>query len=102
MSEDAPIATAEIRYKTPDGEGESRSVSASVYANSGAGEDQTFAACVAEFGLILRASEHRGTASLLSVLDRLEALRDYLSRDAYKEEFADLVRMAIASEAYGG
>ncbi len=99
MSANALLATAEVRYKTV-GEEANRSVTAEICLGSGYGEDQIFAGCVAEFGLILRQSEHRGSASLASVLDRLGTLRDYLARDAYKSEFETLVEKAASSESY--
>ena len=53
-------------------------------------ENLTFAAAVAEFGMVLRNSEFKGTASCEQILDLLEDY-DYRSDD-YKTEFVYLVR----------
>ncbi len=59
-----------IRYKRPDGD-ESVLMSHAVRAPARLGrpsDDFRFAAAVAEFGMLLRGSEHRGRASVQNVL----------------------------------
>ncbi len=85
-------ATAEIRYKSVDGI--DKTVSSALSCENSGGDDQAFAACVAEFGLVLRNSEYRGKASLDAVLSRLDALGDYVSGDEFRAEFRGLVARA--------
>ena len=59
-----------------------------------ASTDLQWAATVAEFGLVLRRSEHAGTAALPSVLQRAERL-DH-GTDPLRREFIGLVRQASA------
>lgn len=100
-SEESLLATAEVRYKSVENEEENMSVMAEVTTASMFGDDQLFATCVAEFGLILRESQYKGTASLAAIMARLESISDYVARDAYKTEFKTLVEKAIVSEKYG-
>ena len=51
----------------------------------------TFAAAAAEFGMVLRGSDYRGTASCEQILDLLGSY-DY-GDDEYKREFTELVTM---------
>ncbi len=96
------LATVEIRYRSA-GDGEAaKSVTAEVLNTAAESEDVSFIACVAEFGLILRRSEFRGTASLAGVLSRLEGMKDYLAKDLYKEELKELVAIAKDAGIYGG
>ena len=55
--------------------------------------DFRFAAAVAEFGLILRASENKGTGTLSQVLSLAEEGRS-ADETGYRREFLDLVRKA--------
>ncbi|MEN8820603.1 MAG: von Willebrand factor type A domain-containing protein, partial [Abyssibacter sp.] len=59
-----------------------------------ASTDLQWAATVAEFGLVLRRSEHAGTATLSTVLQRAERLER--STDPLRQEFIGLVRQASA------
>lgn len=96
------IATAEIKYKdVSDGEANC-SVTSTVTTATATSNDAAFAACVAEFGLILRNSEFKADASLTALYERLEALSEYTDGDVYKTEFETLVQKAIQSEKYGG
>ena len=79
---------------------EERKSSAEVVNTDSGGNDQMFAACVMEFGLVLRKSEYKGEASLAQVLVRLNTLSEYLEGDIYKSEFKTLVEKALASELY--
>ena len=99
LSEDASrgeLLTVKVRYKEPDGE-LSRRMEVAV-ADRGvrlaeASTDYRFAAAVAGFGMILRDSPHKGSATLDSILRLAEAS---LGRDeeGYRAEFVELVRKA--------
>ena len=95
---DAALAEASVRYK--DDTGEDCEVTLTVTGQETATQDVQFAACVAEFALVLRESAYRGNASLENVLARLEGLRAYLAADIYKSEFAELVEIAQKSGYY--
>lgn len=57
-------------------------------------EDAAFAACVAQFGMLLKDSEYRGLSSYEGVLARLEALPG-LRADPERAAFADLLRLMV-------
>ncbi len=90
--ENGELLTVALRYKEPDGD-ESKllefPVSESVYSEV-LTDNLAFAAAVAEFGLVIRDSEYKGTATCKSVLDLLKGC-DY-ENDTYKTEFEGLVR----------
>lgn len=94
------IATAEIKYKDVRETQKDASVSAVITTDAEDGDDARFAACVAEFGLVLRNSEFKANASLGNMYERLEALSAYVAADEYKTEFVTLVQKAIRSEWY--
>ncbi|MBQ8780274.1 MAG: VWA domain-containing protein [Oscillospiraceae bacterium] len=84
--------TVSIRYKEPDGDTSKLleyPVTEAAYSGT-MSENMTFAAGVAEFGLVLRNSEYKGTATCQSILTML-ADYDY-SYDEYKDEFIYLVK----------
>jgi len=85
-----------VRYKAPDGD-ESRLLSRPVLAEEGHAPsvDFQFQAAVAEFGLLLRNSDHRGKAELSHVV---AAARDALGDDpeGYRAEFVKLAQMVQA------
>ena len=95
---DAALAEAAVRYKNEAGE--DCEVTLTVTGQETATQDVQFAACVAEFALVLRASAYRGNASLENVLVRLEGMSAYLAEDVYKSEFAELAAVAKASGYY--
>ncbi|MDE6667203.1 MAG: von Willebrand factor type A domain-containing protein [Clostridia bacterium] len=100
---DAKLADIEIRYKDVRTAKETNeSVKSEVYlvASSADNDDFKFITCVAEFGLILRQSKYKGTASFDSVLDRLESLSGYTSSDPLKQEFVTLVGKASENPDY--
>ncbi|MDF2380462.1 von Willebrand factor type A domain-containing protein [Nostoc ellipsosporum NOK] len=87
------LMTLKLRYKQPDSE--TSKLMETIVANSEknydkASENFRFAAAVAEFGMLLRASEFKGIASYNHVL---HLARNAQSRDAegYRAEFIDLV-----------
>lgn len=91
--------TMRMRYKHPE-TNKASEVEAALPAEAlgkKVSNDFEFAACVASFGMLLRDSEYRGVATYLSTLETAEALlRD--KKDAYREEFARLVRVALTIE----
>lgn len=94
------IATAEIKYKDVGSDEANCSVTTTVTTATATCDDAAFAACVAEFGLVLRNSEFKAQASLAAVYQRLTALAAYTADDPYKTEFVTLVQKAIQSEQY--
>ncbi len=89
--ENGELLTVALRYKEPDGD-ESKlleyPVEEAAYSSE-MSDNLAFAAAVAEFGLVLRESEYKGTADCESVLELL-AQCDY-ANDIYKTEFEQLV-----------
>lgn len=86
------LLTVSLRYKQPDGD-TSKLLAVPVTMESYTKKmpaNMTFAAAAAEFGMVLRGSEYRGTASCSQILEMLEA-NGYES-DEYKSEFVYLVR----------
>ena len=92
------LLTVKVRYKEPQGD-ESRKLEFPL-ADAGksfasASVDFRFAAAVAQFGMILRKSEHRGTATLGHVLAwALDSVNPTDDPRGYRAEFLDLVRQA--------
>lgn len=87
--------TVSLRYKEPEGSG---STLLAYPVDSGdwtdtPSADTAFAACVAQFGMLLRDSEYAGAATYDGVSRQLAAIPG-LEEDAYKDEFAYLVRQA--------
>jgi len=90
------LATIRFRYKKPAGETSSeivRKIPAGTVAINNAGENIRFAAAVAEWGMLLRNSEYKGTANYGQIL---ELARKAKGRDnqGYRAEFIRLVEMA--------
>ena len=84
-----------MRYKSPDGD-TSRLVT-SVIRNrvQPLSSNLGFASAVAEFGMLLRNSDHRGRASYSSVLTRARAFRG-ADPEGYRAEFVKLVDLAAS------
>ena len=93
-----PIATVKLRYKEPSGD-TSRLITATAKDEGrGAYEaspDMQFAAAIAEFGMLLRNSPHRGEASWNDVLQLARVSRGE-DLDGLREEF---LRMADSARA---
>ena len=86
------LADIEIKYKDVTGATEKNaSATAQISLSSPSASDLDFISCVAEFGLILRNSKFKGTASLKAVTNRLGDLSAYIAGDEYKREFVTLV-----------
>ncbi len=96
-TENGEFLTVSIRYKEPDGN-ESKLLTYPVTAedySQNMNDDFRFAAAVAEFGMLLRDSQYKGTSSKDSVLELLS--QNDFADDEYKTEFMDLVENAIIS-----
>jgi Ca-activated chloride channel family protein len=87
------LMTVKLRYKQPDGD-RSRLLAVAVKDQAAApSANLCFSAAVAEFGMLLRDSEHKGQASWDQVLELAgEGSGD--DRDGYRAEFVHLVRAA--------
>ena len=44
--------------------------------------------------MILRTSKYKGDATYAAITERLNSLGDYVTKDCFKAEFADLVQKA--------
>ncbi len=89
--ENGEMLTVSIRYKEPDGDTSKLleyPVAESAYS-SVMSENLAFASAVAQFGLVLRDSEYKGTATYASIISQLSGF-DF-SSDSYKAEFLSLV-----------
>lgn len=89
------LLTVSLRYKAPNGES-SKLLEYPVEADSyrkEPSENLAFAAAVAEFGMILRDSEYKGSSTYDSVMELAEpCVRQ--SSDDYRKEFLTLVETA--------
>lgn len=92
------LLTVKLRQKKPDGQTSELSErtlteSGAQFANASA--DFKFAAAVAEFGMILRGSPHKGNGTMAAVA---EWAQESKGRDeaGYRAGFIDLVRKARA------
>jgi len=90
------IMTIKLRYKQPDGSASKLLVREVLDSDAGfakASDDFRFACAVAEFGLLLRDSEHKGKSSYAQVL---EIAREARGKDpeGYRGEFLRLVEAA--------
>jgi len=85
--------TVKLRYKAPDGD-ESRLISVPVKNHtSELSENVGFAAAVAEFGMVLRQSEHRGASTLQDAASLGRRFRG-ADPDGYRAEFVRLIELA--------
>jgi Ca-activated chloride channel family protein len=92
------VMTVKLRYKRPD---EDRSQLIAVPVADRSGEltpNIGFAASVAGFGMLLRKSEHKGTATWPSILELARRFRGE-DADGYRAEFIRLVELAAALDA---
>lgn len=87
------IATVRLRYKKPN---EDSSIPIEVVLNEseleskGTGDNFTFSAAIAQFGMLLRDSEHKGSAN---IDDAIEMAREAKGEDkyGYREELVSLM-----------
>jgi Ca-activated chloride channel homolog len=90
------IATVKLRYKEPDGETSKLIVGQAVDDGKSAFDaspDMQFAAAVAELGMLLRNSPHKGTASYAEALQLARVARGE-DLDGLREEFVRLAESA--------
>lgn len=87
------IFKTDLRYKDVNQNENSKQIKDEISLISDISEDFIFASCVAEFGLILRDSYFKGVATFNHLINRLEQLD--LSDDPYKEDFKNLVKLAM-------
>jgi len=89
------LMTVKVRYKVPDGD-TSRLLAFPVrVAGARTSSNLGFAAAVAEFGMLLRGSEFRGSATWEQALSLATSHRGE-DRDGYRAEFVRLVDLAGA------
>ena len=92
------MMTVKLRYKKPDGDKSElieRAVSDESKEFAKASQDFKFAAAVAEFGMILRESEHKGNGTLGAVLEWAQEGKGS-DANGYRAGFIELVRKAQA------
>jgi Ca-activated chloride channel family protein len=92
----ADVLTVKLRYKEPHGMTSkllAQPLAGGAVPIAQASADQQFAAAVAEFGLLLRQSEERGTATYASAAKLAQAGRGS-DADGYRAELLRLVQMA--------
>jgi Ca-activated chloride channel family protein len=90
------LMTIKFRYKKPDGDKSilvEKPVSFEKRELSKTGEDYRFAAAVAEWGLILRESQYKGSASFAQV-EKLASGARGRDEEGYRSEFLRLVRLS--------
>ena len=89
------LMTVKLRYKAPDAN-DSRLITVPVKNRTREmSPNLGFAAAVAEFGMLLRRSEYRGTATLADAAALARKFRS-ADEDGYRTEFAKLVELAEA------
>ncbi len=87
--------TVSLRYKEPDGD-QSREITVPVRGEQMAdtpSDNFRLAACVAQFGMLLRQSPYRGSASYDGIINTLSQLPGVQS-DPYQDELLSLVKRA--------
>jgi len=90
------VLTVKLRYKEPQGNKSkllAQPLAGAAVAITQASADQQFAAAVAEFGLLLRQSEERGTATYATATQLAQAGRGP-DTDGYRAELVRLVGLA--------
>ena len=94
------LMTVKLRYKQPDGD-ISKLISVAVRDRSGElTPNLGFASAVAEFGMLLRKSEHKGQATWTTAQELARRYRGE-DPDGYRAEFVRLVELASALDAQG-
>jgi Ca-activated chloride channel family protein len=90
------LMTVKLRYKQPDSDTSKllvQSVSLDEYLTNRPSENFRFASEVAEFGLLLRDSQFKGSASYGQIVERARAAKGD-DREGYRAEFIRLVEKA--------
>jgi Ca-activated chloride channel family protein len=94
------LATVKVRYKAPDGDVSRLIARVMLNAPSPMSANLGFASAIAEFGMLLRNSEHKGTASYGALITRARSFRG-TDPEGYRAEFIKLVDLAAALHALG-
>ena len=92
----AEVLTVKLRYKQPQGSTSqllTQPLAGTATPIAQASADQQFAAAVAEFGMLLRQSEQRGTATYASATHLAQAGRGP-DADGYRAELVRLLKLA--------
>lgn len=90
------LMTVKLRYKQPDGDASKllvRAVNASEFHGHLPSDNFRFASEVAEFGLLLRNSEFKGSASYRQIIERARQVKGE-DAEGYRAEFIRLVEKA--------
>ncbi|WP_018627502.1 vWA domain-containing protein [Niabella aurantiaca] len=94
------LMTIKFRYKKPDGKRSlllQKSIEGNPVAFAGAGADIRLAAGLAQFGMLLKNSEYKGTGGY-QLAEQLVSGPDKKGRDVYRKELLQLIRKASAME----
>ena len=92
------VATVKVRYKAPDGDVSRLVTKALLDSEAPMSANLAFASAVAEFGMLLRDSEHKGTASYAAIAARARSFRGS-DPEGYRAEFIKLTNLAAALHA---
>jgi Ca-activated chloride channel family protein len=87
------LLTVKLRYKAPDADASKLTSAVIVNRPQPIGGNLGFAASVAEAGMLLRRSDHAGTASYASAIARARKFRGG-DPDGYRAEFVRLMELA--------
>lgn len=85
--------TVNIRYKAPDGDTSTlieKAVDGAVFSEK-MSENMSWAAGVAQAGMLIRKSEYAGTSTMADVIGRLSEL-ECTREDEYRKEFCELMK----------
>lgn len=88
------LADLEISYKDVSENNADKKTENFVNNDQNPDNETSFIACVAEYALLLRNSQYKGSANFDSILSRLQAIESYLAGDPLKTEFHNIVRKA--------
>ena len=97
-AESPEMGTVKLRYKQPDGDTSQLITGTVVDERTPLAQTSTafrFSSAVAEFGLLLRESTHRGNAAFGNLIARAEAARG-TDRHGYRADFVRLAQTAAA------
>jgi len=92
------VATVKVRYKAPDGDASRLVTKLLLDSEAPVSANLAFASAVAEFGMLLRNSEHKGTASYAAAAARARSSRGS-DPEGYRAEFIKLTDLAAALHA---
>jgi len=92
------LFTLKLRYKEPEGDKSAKleyPITDSGKSYAKASEDFKFAAAVAEFGMILRGSPHKGNSTLAGVIELADEGKGK-DEKSYRKDFVEMARKAKA------